>query len=257
MPLTASQVTDPLLWTYTAVLPASQDGVCDMCHGSVADYSTCFNCSSVKNALSRPCELVVPISLSIGTEQLHHSLRSYKDSSYTHRIRDRFSLEIAALFHRFLTAHRDCIENTAERPWDTITIVPSSGQRPAPHPLEHALRKSQWISRQYRRLLGPGSTSLDHNQMSDNGFATIEDASGRSVLLLDDTYTTGARAQSAASRLQLDGAHVVAIVPAARYMNPEWEPSANYLRRARSLSFTFDYCCIGQHPEPPLRIRSS
>jgi orotate phosphoribosyltransferase len=89
--------------------------------------------------------------------------------------------------------------------------------------------------------------------MSDQGFALTEDVTGRSVLLLDDTFTTGARAQSAASALQMGGATVIAIVPAARYMNPEWEPSADYLKKSKARTYAFEYCCTGGHALPPPR----
>lgn len=250
---TAAQVTDPLLWTYTTVLPEG-DGVCRWCHGSAKEgYEHCYSCSGAQVNLSHTANLIVPVSLSVGLSQLHHSLKRYKDDSYRQATRDRFSLEIAALFERFLVTHRDCIEGQAGRQWDTITIVPSSKQRPGTHPLETAIRRSPWITDQYRRLLDPGTSPLDHNQMSDTGFAPTEDVSGGAILLLDDTFTTGARAQSAASALLTGGATVIAIVPAARYMNPEWEPSADYLKKAKALTYTFEYCCVGGHPLPPPR----
>jgi hypothetical protein len=41
------------------------------------------------------------------------------------------------------------------------------------------------------------------------------------VLLLDDTYVSGARAQSAAAALRLSGARAVLIVPLGRVLRPE------------------------------------
>ncbi len=41
------------------------------------------------------------------------------------------------------------------------------------------------------------------------------------VLLLDDTYVSGARAQSAAAALRLSGARAALIVPLGRVLRPE------------------------------------
>jgi hypothetical protein len=55
------------------------------------------------------------------------------------------------------------------------------------------------------------------------------------VLLLDDTYVSGARAQSAAAALRLAGAHRVLIVPLGRVIRPDTLTGhASLLRRSRT-----------------------
>ncbi len=49
------------------------------------------------------------------------------------------------------------------------------------------------------------------------------------VLLVDDVYTTGARAQSAAWALQAAGASEVSLVVLARRLNPSFAPAAQKL----------------------------
>lgn len=246
-----TEITDPLLWTYITVLP-SGEGVCDICHGVPNEtYQTCYSCEDSIRQVSHPCRLVIPISLSHWNTQLHHTLRSYKKPELPEKTRDTFSLQIAALFHRFLVAHKTCIASQPGGDWDTMTVVPSSQGRSGPHPLELALRRSRWIDQQMDVLLEPGDVQIDHNIASDAGFSPLKDVSGQKILLLDDTYTSGSRAQSAASALTKHGASVVAIVPAARYMNPDRELSSRLLQRAGALRYAFDYCCIGDHPLPP------
>lgn len=254
---TAAEITDPLVWTYLTVLPAGA-GVCDVCHGAPsAGYSRCYGCSQVMAQVAQPIRFVIPISLSRRDGQLHHSLRSYKNPAYRQHSRDLFSLQIAALFDRFVRAHRDCISSITEKDWNVITVVPSSRQRVDPHPLEVALGRSPWIADQLETLLTIGPQPATHNQASDGAYQTVVDVTGLHVLLVDDTFTTGARAQSAASVLTAAGAHVVAVVPAARYVNPEWPPSVLLLKRSTALSYSFEYCCVGDHPLPAAKDRSA
>jgi len=193
--------------------------------------------------VSRPIEHVVPISLYKVNEQLHHVLRRYKDSP-SDRVRDIFSLQVAALLGRFLIGHSRCIVE-AEREWDYITSIPSSRGRSGPHPLEEAIRRVPWLHQQYRRTLAPGAVQLNHLQASDAGYRVTVDVTYDAVLIVDDTFTSGARAQSAASALQLAGAVVVAMVPIGRVINPEFSPEAHALwEKALEAPFDFDTCCL-------------
>lgn len=115
------------------------------------------------------------------------------------------------------------------------------------------IERSPWLSKQFSLVLGPGAIELDHLQADDNGFQVTTQVTDRSILLLDDTYTSGARAQSAASALTAAGGHVVAIAPAGRFIrpNPRYPKDGALIEEAKSLSFSYDYCCIGGHPLPP------
>jgi orotate phosphoribosyltransferase len=66
------------------------------------------------------------------------------------------------------------------------------------------------------------------------------------VLLIDDTMTTGAHVQSAASALMLAGATVVAAVPIGRYLNPVRgkEPVRELLAKAKAEVYDFEECCL-------------
>ena len=55
-------------------------------------------------------------------------------------------------------------------------------------------------------------------------------AQGRHVLLLDDTWTTGAHAQSAAAALRRAEARAVTVLVIARWLDPSWSPTAVFLR---------------------------
>jgi predicted amidophosphoribosyltransferase len=140
-----------------------------------------------------------PITLYVPMSPMHALLREYKDGppSVQRRLRPR----LGALLARFLSHHAACIGS-----WDTVTIVPSSRGRADPHPLERVVRMDTRHARTYRGLLRPGSHQAHHRQGSDQAFDVQAPVAGRQVLLIDDTFTSGAEVQSAASALHLRGA---------------------------------------------------
>ena len=68
------------------------------------------------------------------------------------------------------------------------------------------------------------------------------------MLLLDDTFTTGASFQSAASALSLAGADVVAGVVIGRVIDTgnadRFPDKAALWKRQRAIPFTFGTCCL-------------
>jgi len=225
-------------------VPPAGDGVCDRCHRPPSSgYSRCYSCSQVEQQLSAPCPLVVPISLTEVLGQLHYQLRNYKGAES--QMQRDFLIRTAAILGYFLHQHADCIAEAAGGGWDVITSVPSSTERAGEHPLMRAIRAVGNLREQYEPLLRRGETQTGHNTASDVGFVPLRELGGERVLLIDDTFTSGARAQSAASALSLAGASVAAIVPIGRVISPEFnETTAAYWKRQSALEFDFDVCCL-------------
>jgi len=244
---TVEEFTDPHLVTYTPPPPPGP-GVCDVCHGSPnPGYTRCWSCDNSTESVSHPLELIVPISLYRVGEQLHTVLKDYKRSP-SKRVRERHLYQVAAILHRFLREHATCIEQAAGGTWDTVTIVPSKTQRAEPHPLENAIKLGKNLRPLYRTLLTADQPeTIDRVHGDNRGFKTIEDLCGRRVLLIDDTFTTGATFQSAASRLTLDRATVVAGVVIGRVIttgDPLYPAKDVFWDKQRELGFSFDRCCL-------------
>jgi len=71
----------------------------------------------------------------------------------------------------------------------------------------------------------------------------------RQVLLIDDTFTSGAGVQSAASALRMAGAIVPAAVVIGRYIDPDFnQPSRELWNLAHERSFSFERCCLCDAP---------
>ena len=252
---TLEEITDPHLWSYVPVPPVGAAGICDVCHGAPnPGWSRCYSCAQAMAQVSHPCPLVVPISLSEPFGQLHHVLKHYKNPEREDRTRNSFSTQVAAIVARFLREHQACIRRAAESDWDSVSVVPSSTGRRGTHPLVSALARSRTLRGQLESVLAPGAASIGHNTANDDGYRVTRDVSGRSFLIVDDTFTSGARSQSAASALERAGAQAVAIVPVARLINAHYNDSARDLwTRSSARQYDFGYCCLGSHPAPPLR----
>jgi hypothetical protein len=160
----------------------------------------------------------------------------YKESPVP-EARARFSPMVCELFDAFLTAHAACLGR--DNPVDEVLAVPSSA-RPSGSPLagvaglEDVVR-SRLGARLRCDLLGRGSGALGHMRPRRDGFVVPADrreaVEGRHVLLLDDTYVSGARAQSAGAALRLAGAATVQILVAGRVLRPDRVPAHAVLLR--------------------------
>ena len=205
----------------------------------------CSGCRQTTRAVRHPVRLVVPISLVVVGSQFYTSLSGYKNSQ-DEDARARFGLRLGALLARFLRDHGDHVRQAAGGDWDVLTIVPSSSGRAGPHPLEDVVGKARAHRPLYRALLdATGEVELEHRHASERGYRVVQDVAGTRILLIDDTFTTGARVQSAASALTLAGADVVAAVTLGRVIRPDFTDEARELwDRQRAVPFDFGTCCL-------------
>lgn len=243
---TVEEFTDPFAAAYTPP-PKAGAGICDICHNApFAGHTRCWSCGQSVAGVTHPLTLVIPISLYGIPSQLHSVLANYKRSPDA-RVRQLHRLQVGATLHRFIRDHGKHIRATAGIDWSRITIVPSKRTRSEPHALEEAIRLSRTLLRpQYEPLLEPWEPErIARAQSSDRGFRAVRALHGERVLLIDDTFTTGASFQSAASALAFGGAQVVAGVVLGRVIRPEFSPEMQSLwDEQRAIPFDFDICCL-------------
>lgn len=238
--------TDPYLSMYRRVPPGGA-GVCRVCHGGpFAGEDICHSCRSVIRQITRPADAVIPISICEGYSQFHTVLRQYKDG-YSDTTRSKFVLQIAATLARFLRDHRTCMSATTGADFDLVCTVPSSGGRAGEHPLVDVISKVGVLRPMTDHVLARGSGDLDHATASDDGYIVTRDVAGRHVLLIEDTFTTGARCQSAASALAVAGAASVRALVVGRYMTPWNDACRAILEAAAKTPFSFNECCLADH----------
>jgi hypothetical protein len=242
---TVTELSDP--YANFLLAPRAGDGVCRRCFNLTDGYELCFACEHGGDSI----DVVTPISYSVAGEQLHHALAGYKRGSagWTRTL----SRELAAVLWRHLALHEPCIARAAgvER-FARVTTVPSGTLcRNPPHPLEEIVGQLIEPTRErYAPLLRRTAHPVPLHSFSPDRFAPTTELRGEPVLLIDDTWTTGASAQSAAATLKKAGSGPVAAVVIGRHLNRDWGEND---RRLRALPAPFDWgCCVccSAAPEP-------
>jgi predicted amidophosphoribosyltransferase len=215
--------------------PRSGPDVCSTCFNFTNGYARCYACTHNESQLAA----VAPISYSVAHEQLHHALAQYKRLQ-TPASR-RLTVGLAAVLWRHLAHHERCLADAAgvER-FELVTTVPSGDrERDGHHPLRRIVGELVGpTTGRYERLLVRSETELQPRAFSHQKFRPTRELDGHAVLLVDDTWTTGASAQSAAAALKLAGAESVAAVVIGRHLNREWHEND---RRLRGLAQPFDW----------------
>jgi len=215
--------------------PRRGPNVCRVCFTFTDGYEQCFAC-----AHSRPwLDAVAPISYSIAREQLHHALASYK--RLTGEVARRLAAELAAVLWRFLAGHEPCVAAAAGVDgFALVTTVPSGDRERDPqHPLRAIVGEIVGPTRErHERLLERSDADISPRTFDRRKFRPLRPLDGETVLLIDDTWTTGANAQSAAAALKQAGAGPVAALVIGRHLNREWHENE---RRLRGITQPFDW----------------
>ncbi len=213
--------------------------VCRVCLTFTPGFDICNACSQHRK---RGADAVLPISYSPHLGQLHAALRGYKEGRPSSR---RFTFELAAVLWRFLDGHEKCLARRigVDR-FDVVTAVPSSDpDRDVAHPLHKVVGQlvGQTSSR-YERLLRPSGLKIGRRVVDARRYRPSRLLSGEPVFLIDDTWTTGAHAESAALVLKASGAGSVGVVVIGRHICEEWQ--ANAARLKALPRFSWERCAF-------------
>lgn len=222
--------------------PRPGPGICRRCFTfTERGFATCYPCSQMSQIL----EAYVPVSYSVAHGQLHRALAGYKRAGG--RTARRLQLELAAVLWRFLAGHEACLAVAADVPaFDLVTTVPSGDrERDLVHPLPEIVGQMVAPTRdRYERVLARSAKPLAERAFDREKCTVSRRLDDACVLLVDDTWTTGASAQSAAAALLDAGAAAVAAVTVGRHVNPEW---GNTEERLRELPHGSDWDVCGVH----------
>jgi predicted amidophosphoribosyltransferase len=218
--------------------PRPGAGVCRTCFNLTDGYSTCYACTRNETWI----DAVAPISYSVALEQLHLALAGYK------RARDDIAHEVrrvlAAVLWRYLARHEACLARAAGTAgFEIVATIPSSDRvRDEDHPLRAIVGTLVGPTRgRHERLLLRSAVRVEPHTFNANRFVATRALEGESVLLIDDTWTTGANAQSAAAALKRAGAGPTAVVVVGRHLNREWHENDRRLAQLRG-RFDWERC---------------
>jgi hypothetical protein len=224
-----------------SVPPAGRPYVCRFCLGPVTGYAQCYSCHVLFNQTAVPDALrtmVVPMTSVINPSQWYIWLSTYK-TYYPER-----GDVLAALAYEYLQTHAVSIRKWLGSDPTLHTIVPSKrGYTFDTQPLRRALARVPEMRAQLRETLRhDASQRVGRREYNPTAFTRgPASVKGERVLLLEDTWVTGATALSAAGALLDLGAEAVGILPVARMMeNAHWPSDHAYIEAMKKPYRAYD-----------------
>ena len=220
VPVTSPVPTIPSPLT-TPPAPAAAATDCEVCRGPVRPgFARCYQCAH-HDLLGHGllADVVVPISYSIRGTAFADDLWRYK---WSQSPAASAQASVLALLLAFLADHGACVwRHAGMPPPGRLAVVPTGSGRPDPHPLLRLIAPCLRLPA-CPLAIRPGRQG---RELDLDRFRTGQIPAGASVLLLDDTWVSGASAQSAAAALKQAGARHVAVVVLGRHVNPA-DPTA-------------------------------
>lgn len=225
---------------HLGVVPSvANDFVCNYCLGPVSNYPQCWGCKELFLSTDLPSTLynvVVPMTSVLNPSPWYSALVGYKS------LRQTVGGVLASVSYHFLTTYEEQITELLGGIATGITLVPS--KRGVPYeaqPLRSALGLVDPIRLQLRQtLVHRTGEPISRRDYSPEVFLPATDVSGHRLILIEDTWVTGATAMSAAGALLRNGAESVAVFPIARVQNDKHlEPTHPY-RTAMSKRYEID-----------------
>jgi hypothetical protein len=232
------------------VAPQAGPASCAVCRGPVrTGYARCYQCAlHRRDAATSPgrdllADAVVPICYAVKGTDYAAALWRYKSSPVPSASAQTVLL---ALLLAFLNDHGGCVWRCAGmRSPDLLAVVPTGFGRPGPHPLLRLISPYLRLP-QIPLAIRPGEQGRD---LRVDRFAVGQPAAGASVLLLDDSWVSGASAQSAAAALKLAGARRVATVLLGRHINPADPGAGPFAARLTVRPYDPSSCAVHQTPQ--------
>jgi len=202
----------------TAGLPAVPEpgpGVCATCRGPARrGFARCFHCGlHAETAPGLLADVVAPVACAPKGSRLATDLWLYKSERTGSR---EAGVALLAMLLVFLHDKAPGLWRAGDSVPTCACVVPSGRGRPGPHPLQalvHGCLALPWAA----LVTLPGGDSWAR-ALDPGRFRAPRPLNGAAVLLLDDTWTSGGTAQSAAVALKRAGARWVAVVVLGRHL---------------------------------------
>lgn len=217
---------------------------CATCTAPVAGYTRCAKCHQ-DASIAGVADVVVPLAYVMARSQSGLMMRQYKDDS-SPQVRATHSAVISRLLYLGIARHQRCVEAVVGQPVSRRLAIPSSAGRGGEHPFVAMARVMNAVDATPQLVPRPDSVCGDR-EVSPARF-TVSPAGtrfdGQHVMLLDDTWTSGSRTQSAAVLLRQHGAGRVSVMTIARWIEPGWGDNQAFIRERLTADFDPDRCPV-------------
>ena len=200
-----------------------------MCGTPVDGYERCFRCYQ-HDTIAGIADVVVPLTYGIERTQSGIPLRHYKDD-VSAEARAQHGRLIRRLLYLAIMKHQKCIEKRVGTSITMGVTVPSLNRRPGVHPFT-AIAQAMKAVDDDRLALVPAPDAIKERVVSTSQFEVVpkRSLSGRHILVLDDTWTTGSNTQSAALTLRHAGAEHVSVIVIGRWLSPTYGNNAEFIK---------------------------
>jgi hypothetical protein len=155
--------------------------------------------------------------------QSAYTMKAYKRVPPSTKAADDLGLMVTAA----TLIHGDCATRAAGSPWSAVTFVPSVHRPGREHPAAGLARRAVGLSPAQRFPLSLGEHAGDDARTVRSDRFTVDShwtdrVRGQHVLVVDDTWTSGSKAQSAALAVRAAGATQVTLLCIARWCRQDW-----------------------------------
>jgi phosphoribosylpyrophosphate synthetase len=220
-------------------------GHCQVCTGP-ATVELCPKCSAHQTEYaSRLADLVVPLAYVKGhmkpIHQSEHHVFRYK-SSRQPSLENRQDLQL--MIHTASRLHGACIARVVGR-WEALTFVPSASRPGICHPVVELAKQVVSSASNIKKILldnGPDISTEPTRWPLTTRFEVADkwrkQVAGKHVLVVDDTWVSGGKSQSAAIALKDAGARAVTILCVARWLSQNYDE--DHRRMIKELTDPYD-----------------
>jgi hypothetical protein len=202
---------------------------CEVCSGPGQGVGLCGPCRVHRSDFgSALADRVLTLTYVHGRAKPRHQsafhMWAYKQQTApSTRAAQDLALMVLAATH----VHGHCLEEVAGRACDAIAYVPSTSRPGGEHPVAELARNVHGLEtvQRFRFALGPRAAEADRVVLPDRFLVDPEfvpRVRDRHVLIVDDTWTTGTKAQSAALAARDAGAAQVTVLCVARWLRVDW-----------------------------------
>jgi hypothetical protein len=217
------------------------DVTCVVCGEPVERFGHCRHCREHRT-FTGTADLVAPLLYAIAGTASATLLRDYKDHP-ARSTRARCARIVGQLVDAALARHTTCLEAAVGAPISVRTTLPSLTFRPGVHPFAELVRG---LGLGTVDVLAAAPSATCHRVVRPDEFEVTDPGAvvDNHVLVLDDVWTTGSNAQSAALALRRAGAQAVSVMVVGRWINPAYPPARRFLERHGGTGFDPTVCPV-------------
>jgi predicted amidophosphoribosyltransferase len=213
---------------------------CAVCTAPVRGFDRCWRCEQTRR-------LVAPLIYAVTATPSAALLYDYKNHP-ARGLRESCGARVKELVLQGVTRHERCLGRVTGITVSHRLVIPSLTNRPGRHPFAELVDS---VTSGDPAALAPRPDAWCDRAVNDK--FVLQPAirlDGQHVLILDDVWTTGSNAQSAALAVRRAGAAAVSVLVVGRWLSPRRRLNEEFLSSQLTRAYDPDVCPVtgGQCP---------